>query len=185
MHPGRREFLKHVGVLTAAGAGVFPASNAAASEGTALDGHKSVGVLVDLTACIGCRLCEYACKEANGIGAGARASYDDQSIFAHARRPAPNELTVVNAWQPADASARVAGAGPVYAKVNCVHCNRPACVSACIVGALEKRQNGAVTYDPWKCIGCRYCMVACPMQLPAYDYHDALKPQVRKCQFCF
>jgi Ni/Fe-hydrogenase subunit HybB-like protein/Fe-S-cluster-containing dehydrogenase component len=185
VHPDRREFLKHVGVLTAAGAGVFPASNAAASEGIAADGHNSVGVLVDLTACIGCRLCEYACKQANGIEAGERSSYDDQSILAHARRPAPTELTVVNAWQPADKRARVAGAGPVYAKVNCVHCNRPACVSACIVGALEKRENGAVTYDPWKCIGCRYCMVACPMQLPAYDYDDALTPQVRKCQFCF
>ena len=73
----------------------------------------------------------------------------------------------------------------MYAKINCLHCNKPACVSACIVGALEKQENGAVTYDAWKCIGCRYCMVACPMQLPAYDYHDALTPQVRKCQFCF
>jgi Fe-S-cluster-containing dehydrogenase component len=50
---------------------------------------------------------------------------------------------------------------------------------------LNKRENGAVTYDAWKCIGCRYCMVACPFQLPAYEYELALTPQVRKCQFCF
>jgi Fe-S-cluster-containing dehydrogenase component len=65
-----------------------------------------------------------------------------------------------------------------------MHCNQPACVSACIVGALEKLPSGPVVYDAWKCIGCRYCMVACPFQIPAYEYDNALNPQVRKCTFC-
>ena len=65
-----------------------------------------------------------------------------------------------------------------------MHCNQPACVSACIVGALKKNRIGSVDYDAWKCIGCRYCMVACPFQIPAYEYNEALKPRVMKCTFC-
>ena len=66
-----------------------------------------------------------------------------------------------------------------------MHCNDPSCVSACIVGALTKDPKGPVIYDVDKCIGCRYCMVACPFQIPAYEYHNALTPHVRKCIFCF
>jgi Fe-S-cluster-containing dehydrogenase component len=61
----------------------------------------------------------------------------------------------------------------------------PACVSACIVGALEKNPMGPVTYDAWKCIGCRYCMVACPFEIPAYEYNDPITPRVMKCTFCY
>jgi ferredoxin len=66
-----------------------------------------------------------------------------------------------------------------------MHCNDPSCVSACIVGALTKQPNGSVIYDAGKCIGCRYCMVACPFQVPAYEYNEPLTPEVRKCTFCF
>ena len=66
-----------------------------------------------------------------------------------------------------------------------MHCQDPACVSACVVGALTKQDNGAVIYDASKCMGCRYCMVACPFQIPDYDYHDPIMPQVRKSTFCY
>jgi Ni/Fe-hydrogenase subunit HybB-like protein/Fe-S-cluster-containing dehydrogenase component len=185
MQPGRRRFLKAVGCLTAgaAGTGIVASTRpllAAAQAGHASGPADPMGVLVDMTACIGCRLCEYACKKANHIEPGELRSYDDQSVFSQKRRPSPNALTVVNAWD-----APAAGGHPVYAKLNCMHCNHAACVSACIVGALSKQDNGAVTYDAWKCIGCRYCMVACPFQLPTYEYGDVLTPEVRKCQFCF
>ena len=74
--------------------------------------------------------------------------------------------------------------GPTFVKANCFHCNEPACVSACLVGAFSKQPDGAVTYDAWKCMGCRYCMVACPFQIPTYEYDNALTPQVRKCTLC-
>lgn len=74
--------------------------------------------------------------------------------------------------------------GPIHVKANCLHCNEPACVSACLVGAFSKQPDGAVTYDAWKCMGCRYCMVACPFQIPAYEYDNPLTPQVRKCTLC-
>ncbi len=73
----------------------------------------------------------------------------------------------------------------IYTKFQCMHCIYPACESACIVGAFRRKPDGAVVYDPWKCIGCRYCMAACPFQVPAYEYSNAFTPQVRKCTFCF
>jgi formate dehydrogenase iron-sulfur subunit len=94
---------------------------------------------------------------------------------------APDGYTVVNAYP---ATTGGATGTSVYVKVNCFHCNTPACVSACLVGAFSKAPNGAVVYDPWKCMGCRYCMVACPFQIPAYEYDNPLTPQVRKCTLC-
>ena len=67
-----------------------------------------------------------------------------------------------------------------------MHCQDPACASACIVGGVDpKRKTGAVHYDASKCIGCRYCMVACPFEIPAYEYHDPVFPRVMKCTFCY
>jgi Ni/Fe-hydrogenase subunit HybB-like protein/Fe-S-cluster-containing dehydrogenase component len=181
MQSDRREFLKYLGRVTGAGAGLLAAQPAfASSHGHTEPPPNAMGVLVDLTVCIGCRLCEHACKKSNGFEPGPVESYDDQSVFRQRRRPAPDAYTVVNSWtNPKDRTKQI------YVKTNCLHCNRPACVSACIVGALRKREMGPVTYDAWKCIGCRYCMVACPFQIPAYDYDNALTPQVRKCQLCF
>jgi ferredoxin len=65
-----------------------------------------------------------------------------------------------------------------------MHCLIPSCVSACIVGALIKSADGAVIYNPTICIGCRYCQVACPFQVPAYEFNEPFKPRVRKCEFC-
>jgi Ni/Fe-hydrogenase subunit HybB-like protein/Fe-S-cluster-containing dehydrogenase component len=179
MTPDRREFLKHVTWLSAASAGVLSSPQAKASEHTHIP-EDPMGVLVDLTTCVGCRLCEYACKKANGIDPGEVATYDNQRVFKINRRPETECFTVVNAYIDSHQPAK-----KTFVKINCMHCNYPACASACIVGALQKHDNGAVTYDAWKCIGCRYCMVACPFQLPAYSYEDALTPQIRKCQFCF
>jgi Ni/Fe-hydrogenase subunit HybB-like protein/Fe-S-cluster-containing dehydrogenase component len=180
MDSDRRQFLQAVGGALAAGAGLSAASAAEAAAGGP-DTSQSMGVLVDLCNCVGCRLCEYACKQANGIDPGPLESYDDTSVFARPRRPEPDAFTIVNRWPGREDDGDSA---PVYAKVNCMHCNHASCVSACIVGALRKQPNGAVTYDAWKCIGCRYCMVACPFQIPAYEYDDPLTPRVRKCEFC-
>jgi Fe-S-cluster-containing dehydrogenase component len=65
-----------------------------------------------------------------------------------------------------------------------MHCDYPACVSACIVGAISKTENGSVVWDTDMCIGCRYCMVACPFQIPTFEYEKALDPKIVKCDFC-
>ena len=107
------------------------------------------------------------------------------AVLENQRRMDHTAYTVVNKFYPKNIGTLVWRQRPTFVKFQCMHCNRPSCVSACIVGALTKQPNGAVTYDADKCIGCRYCMVACPFQVPAYEYHDPLTPQVRKCTFCF
>ena len=64
-----------------------------------------------------------------------------------------------------------------------MHCLDPACASVCPVGALTKMKNGPVVYDDGKCIGCRYCMMACPFQIPKFQWSSAV-PLIRKCDFC-
>jgi Fe-S-cluster-containing dehydrogenase component len=96
------------------------------------------------------------------------------------RRPDDKSLTIVNEY-----AAEESGLLPVNVKVQCMHCDRPACVSACIVGAFSKEENGSVIWDTDKCIGCRYCMVACPFQIPAFEFEKAWQPEIRKCDFCF
>jgi Fe-S-cluster-containing dehydrogenase component len=138
-----------------------------------------MGVLVDVPNCIGCRKCEFACRQAAGFDGPPLESFEDKSPMVSPRRPSPESYTVINQYPAAPGSLE-----PVYVKANCLHCNEPACVSACLVGAFEKRADGPVVYDPHKCMGCRYCMVACPFQIPTYDYDVPLTPQVRKCNLC-
>ena len=144
-------------------------------------GPEPCGVLVDTTRCIGCRRCEKACNAINtDLPRRDAGFYSDQTVFNQRRRMDDTAYTVVNRFRSGkDPSA------PVYAKFQCMHCRDAACVSACIVGALSKDETGAVRYDAWKCIGCRYCMTACPFQVPAYEYRNALTPQVRKCTLCY
>ena len=139
-----------------------------------------MGVLVDLPNCIGCRQCEAACNEANGFEVPTDTALKDKSVFLEHRRPGPHSYTTVNRFPGSGDEEH----GGLYVKANCLHCNDPACVSACLVNAFSKEPDGAVLYDAWRCMGCRYCMVACPFQIPAYEYGNALTPQVRKCTLC-
>jgi len=181
----RRRFLQALGLggVGAAAVGASPAT-ALANPATAPDGENSpsngrMGVLVDLTKCIGCRRCEFACQEAAGFDPPPLETFEDKSVLARHRRPSPDCYTTINQFPGPDGAA-----APLYTKANCLHCNEPACASACLVGALQRRPDGPVVYDPGKCMGCRYCMVACPFGIPAYDYDNALTPQVRKCNLC-
>ncbi len=137
-----------------------------------------VGMLVDLSLCVGCRKCEEACKQVNHLPP-VSVPLEDKSVFAHLRRTDVDNWTVVNGFIPGP------GEKPVYAKKQCVHCNEPACVSACPVAAMTKSKLGPVIYNPNICIGCRYCMIACPFGIPAYEYHNPTSPKVRKCFFCY
>jgi formate dehydrogenase iron-sulfur subunit len=73
--------------------------------------------------------------------------------------------------------------GDRFVRRMCMHCQDPACASACLVGALKKSAAGPVTYDASKCIGCRYCIVACPFSVPRYEWAK-LAPYVKKCDMC-
>ena len=121
-------------------------------------------ILYDSTLCIGCKSCEGACAERWHL------PYNDQ-VAAESRLSA-HKLTTIQTF------------GERYSRRLCMHCVEPACASVCPVGALHKTSLGPVIYDAEKCMGCRYCMMACPFQVPAYEWHSRL-PKVRKCDLCY
>jgi len=95
------------------------------------------------------------------------------------RRTTAKAYTVVNRYDETGS-----GRGPLYSKIQCNHCLEPACASVCFVSAFKKTDTGAVTYDESVCVGCRYCMIACPFEIPAYEYDSAFSPRVMKCTMC-
>ncbi len=178
MKLNRREFFRVASVAAAA-----PLLEGAHAEAGGGSRGESYGCLVDLTRCIGCRKCEQACNAVQRLPAPAR-SFDDLLVLDKMRRMDSKTYTVVNRVHTGvmDEHGRPA---PTFIKIQCMHCLNPACVSACPVGALTRKDNGAVHYNASRCIGCRYCMVSCPFQVPCYEYEDPLTPRVRKCTFCF
>jgi formate dehydrogenase iron-sulfur subunit len=133
-------------------------------------------MLSDLTKCIGCGWCQDACREWNHLTDKRAAGQDDLET---------GPCLSAETWTLPE--ARVVEEGGelhrVYVKRQCMHCVDPACVSACPVGALQKTPEGPVVYDCTRCIGCRYCMVACPFGVPKFEWEEAL-PRIRKCTFC-
>ena len=172
----RRKFLGWVGA--AAGTTALMGKNVSAASNKHFEGYpESFGVLHDITRCIGCRKCEQACNAVNELPAPEKA-FDDLAIMAERRRTSDKTYTVVNRFE------RSRGGLPTYVKIQCNHCLEPACASACFVKAFKKDPTGAVTYDASLCVGCRYCMVACPFNIPAYEYDEALTPRIMKCTLC-
>jgi formate dehydrogenase iron-sulfur subunit len=167
----RRTFLQIAGA-TGTTALVSLPRRTEALAGVDVPGAAESAVLVDTTVCIGCRGCEAACAEANKLPDPP----DDAAGYATMRKTGPDAFTVVNRVEQANGDPR-------YVKRQCMHCVEPACASACPVRAIDKQPNGPVAYFGDRCMGCRYCMVACPFSMPKYQYSKAI-PLVRKCTFC-
>ncbi|MFH1010477.1 MAG: 4Fe-4S dicluster domain-containing protein [bacterium] len=172
----RRGFLKATGI---AGVGLFGSAAVAQAQEYFAGWPGSYGVLNDTTLCIGCRKCEEACARVNGLPP-TEPPVDDKSIFNIQRRPSARAFTVVNRFPNPRR-----GEPPIYVKKQCMHCNEPACASACLVAAFSKTSAGAVIYNSKVCIGCRYCMTACPFYVPSYEYDSPYKPRVVKCTLCY
>lgn len=133
-------------------------------------------VLVDLTRCIGCRGCQVACKEWNERKARETSFRGDYTNPAKLSSDCYTRIRFVESEK---------NGRPVWSfvKDQCMHCTNPACVSACPVAALKKTAAGPVVYDYDRCIGCRYCMTACPFHIPKYEW-ESTEPWVQKCGFC-
>ena len=124
------------------------------------------GILIDTTRCTGCERCVEACGKAHGLAAripARKLSHDGLSS---------RQLVAVVEDKPGH-----------YVKKQCVHCLEPGCVEACPVGAIQHTPQGPVVYDPGRCIGCRYCMLACPLGIPRYEWEKQL-PYMVKCDMC-
>ena len=134
------------------------------------------GVLVDLTKCIGCRGCQVACKGWNERPAGKT---EMTGVYTNPPDLNANCYTHIRFHEQDQDSLPVW----TFVKDQCMHCKEPACASACPVGALVKTKEGAVAYDFDRCLGCRYCMIACPFRIPKYDWASTA-PWVQKCTFC-
>ena len=172
MSISRRKFL---GWMGAAGLASAVGTSAKASTNRTFKGYpNSNAVLHDITRCIGCRRCEAACNEVNELPAPDKP-FDDLSVLKEKRRTTAKAYTVVNQFGDEK---------PFFAKKQCNHCLEPACASACFVKAFTKTPEGAVVYNEKVCVGCRYCMVACPFEIPAYTYNDPFTPHIMKCTMC-
>lgn len=109
--------------------------------------------------CIGCRACEIACKDKNGLAAGPR--------FRRVQYIEGGKFPEVFAYK---------------VNMSCNHCAEPACLPTCPTGAIWKhKENGVVDIDSTLCIGCRRCEAACPFGAPQFDPADGL---VKKCNMC-
>jgi Fe-S-cluster-containing dehydrogenase component len=166
MNISRRGALKVAALGAAAATGVRKAEARERKVAPA----DAVGMLYDSTLCIGCKACVVACRKANGLTFEPDSTlYDD-----------PIDLTghtanIIKLYNGGERSA--------FIKQQCMHCVDPACASACMMGSFQKRDNGIVTWRPEKCIGCRYCQIACPFEIPKFEWDSAL-PRMVKCQMC-
>ena len=168
MDKSRRSFLKG---LACAGATVAGSALPAAASETREAPADAVGMLYDTTLCIGCKTCVVACHEANDLPP------DDRQDPLHDAPTALNDRTknIIKLYEENGVRS--------YMKEQCMHCVDAACVGACMIGALQKREYGIVTWDASRCIGCRYCQVACPYNIPKFEWESAA-PRIIKCELC-
>jgi len=145
----------------------------------------SKAILIDTTRCVDCQRCVVACKLVNGL---LKASPSD-FLTTDALRPlTPDTDLAMDESGEEELSARalnvVQSHGSVYVRRFCMHCQDPTCVSVCPVGAFRKTSAGPVVYAEERCMGCRYCMMACPFGIPRYEWNKVWAPRVKKCNMC-
>jgi formate dehydrogenase beta subunit len=167
----RRQFVKKI---AAAGAGLLaaplvPVKAAVAKIRSRRD--QDVGMLYDATRCIGCRACEVACKQANRKS----TEYDAAGIWDAPKDLSAKTLTLVKLYKDDTRHS--------FVKRQCMHCVDPACVSGCPTSAMLKQDNGAVTWNAEACVGCRYCQMGCPFNIPKYEF-DSAYGRIIKCDLC-
>jgi Fe-S-cluster-containing dehydrogenase component len=138
-------------------------------------------LLYDATVCIGCKACVSACKEYNEMPPEFSSN---EKLWDTPLDLSSKTLNVIKLYESGKGSEKDSVDGYSYVKRQCMHCVDPACVSACPVTALRKdATTGIVSYDKGACIGCRYCQIACPFNIPKFEFDKAF-PVIRKCQLC-
>jgi Fe-S-cluster-containing dehydrogenase component len=171
----RRDILKGLIGGSAIAGVVASAIPAAVKDSTEIEPvTDAVGLLYDATKCIGCRACMPACQNANGLtpdrgGSGGLYMQPD-TLNAHTKN-------LIKLYTAAD------GHEKSFIKQQCMHCVDPACVSGCPMNALHKEPLGVVGWTSSLCIGCRYCQIACPFNIPKFEW-DRVNPKIVKCELC-
>nr|NQU91081.1 4Fe-4S dicluster domain-containing protein [Bacteroidota bacterium] len=163
----RRNFFRVVGVTGATmtlGKEIF-------AEPKNANEPEPYGILFDSFLCGGCQTCEYTCAEIHNLPEPV-----DAPEIGVTRKINETRRTVVNAYETSE--------GEVDVKRQCMHCNEPACVSACLTQAMFKTKEGPVIWREDKCMGCRYCMISCPFDIPKFEYNSP-NPKITKCDMCY
>jgi formate dehydrogenase iron-sulfur subunit len=145
------------------------------------DSSKARSTLIDITNCIGCHACQVACKQWNDRD-GEHTELLPELGFQNPAVLSAKTYTLISFHEFADETAP-GGLRNSFVMRRCLHCLQPACVSACPTTALFRQADGPVVYDSDKCIGCRYCMLACPWDVPTAEW-NSLKPEIQKCTHC-
>jgi Fe-S-cluster-containing dehydrogenase component len=172
-NPDRRTLLR--GLALAGAAAATGAAPTLAEREKKLPPPRALGMLYDTTLCIGCKTCVVACKSANGMP-------PDDRFYGDGLYDAPVDLNdrtknVIKLYR--DEVGRQS-----YMKAQCMHCIDPACAAACMLHSLQKDEvTGVVHYDPQYCVGCRYCQMACPFNVPKFEFSEAV-PVIVKCELC-
>ncbi len=135
------------------------------------DESDPYGILYDSFMCGGCQTCEFTCAELHGL-----PEPRDEPKAGVVRKTDDTRRTVVNNFEFADGVASM--------KKQCMHCVDPACVSACLTQAMYKTPEGPVIWREDKCMGCRYCMISCPFDIPKFEYNSP-NPRIVKCDMCY
>jgi formate dehydrogenase iron-sulfur subunit len=151
------------------------------SQAAAAPPIKTRTTLVDITNCIGCRACQVACKQWNDRD-GEQTELEPDLGFQNPAVLSAKTLTLISFHEIPDEKAP-GGLHLASTMWRCLHCLEPACVSSCPTTALVRLDDGPVVYEEDKCIGCRYCMWACPWGVPSADW-NTLKPKIHKCTHC-
>jgi formate dehydrogenase iron-sulfur subunit len=172
MKMNRRAFLKNLGsgIAGSVAGPLLLTGKPSASE--LAPSKEFMGVLVDTVRCVGCRSCELACAETHHF---PLPDISDGAVFDKIRQTSVTQWTVVNRYKTKT--------GEIFVKKQCMHCNQPGCVAACLVKAMEKQEDGAVTWGS-HCMGCRFCMISCPFDIPKFEYGSA-SPKIQKCNLCW
>lgn len=167
MELNRRNFIRAMGIT-----GLTLAAGLKAETGDS--GEKIPefsGMLFDATKCIGCQVCEKTCAKVHGL-----PESDEE--------PKAGVTRVTNESRRAVINSHDTSYGEVFIRNQCMHCNEPACVAACLTQAMFKTKEGPVIWRADKCMGCRYCMVSCPFDVPKFEYHSP-NPVIQKCDMCY
>lgn len=137
--------------------------------------------LIDIANCIGCRACQVACKQWNDRD-GEQTELQSDLGFQNPATLSARTYTLI-AFHEFENAQKPGGIESAFVMQRCLHCLEPACVSACPTTALYRQDDGPISYDSDECIGCRYCQLACPWDVPTSDW-NSLAPKISKCTHC-
>jgi formate dehydrogenase iron-sulfur subunit len=141
----------------------------------------SFACLVDTTRCVGCRSCQVACKQSNGLQAEQTKFFAAPGGYQNPPRFSPHTRTYVTYHEIED---RCGGLKWVFVKQQCMHCEEMRCADVCPPGVFRRNAAGAVVCDPGECIGCAACVDECPFHAPRVEYWELETPEIHKCSFC-